>query len=352
MQPSKTFDVKMLGQAFSQLAHKLDGAVVEKLAGDASSRHYYRVLDRHGSKYVLQVSEVFKSSEEHPFLLARKILEKIGVPVPHLHGVVPEQGWILLEDLGDETLQNVPTIEFYKEAINLIVDWAEKASPTSTQLDEELRSKAPHFQWAFDLEKLQFEMGFTDEHLFKKYLKKTNLNFLQLVEGNSRWLADSPRVFCHRDFHSRNLMVHEQKLFVIDFQDARMGPLSYDLVSLLWDPYVKISEAWRSELLAHWHKRSAAVVKKLATLKPGHDFAVEMERMKLQRLLKAAGSYASFYNNKGRKDYLPHITPAIKDACAALATLQRDGHASSAEVELLTVLRSMESEISDIIKNT
>lgn len=352
MQPSKTFDVKMLGQAFSQLAQKLEGAAIEKLAGDASSRLYYRLTDRNQQHYVLQVSETFKTNEGHPFLVAREILEKIGIPVPALLGSSPSHGWILLEDLGDETLQQSPSLKLYKEAIDLIVEWAEKASPTNSALGADLVSRAPHFQWAFDFEKLNFEMGFTDEHLFKKYLKKPELNFLSLIEANSRWLAECPRVFCHRDFHSRNLMIQDEKLYVIDFQDARMGPLSYDLVSLLWDPYVMLTETWRAELLEHWRMRSQAVVKKLTAQKAGHDFVVEMERMKLQRLLKAAGSYASFFNNKGRKDYLPYISPAIGEACGALEALKGGGHASPGEAKLLTLLRSMETEISDIIRNT
>lgn len=351
MGPSKTIDTKILSSTFEQFDYILKSARIQKLAGDASSREYFRISSPQ-QNLVLQVSEIFKSSAEHPFLIARELFEKAGLPVPTLLGSAPEKGWILLEDLGDEALQKHPSLDFYREALDLLIRLASEASPQSQKIGRDLGSRAPHFKWAFDLEKLQAEMAFTEEHLIKKFLKRDEISFTQLLEGNSKYLAESPRVFCHRDFHSRNLMIHNEKIFVIDFQDARMGPLSYDLVSLVWDPYVKLSDAWKKSLMEHWERVSAPIVKKLTAQKPGHNFEVERERMKVQRLLKAAGSYASFFNNKGRKDYLPHILPALKDSREALVTLQNLNAATRSDAELLTLISSIESGLSDIIKDT
>lgn len=352
MEPSKTFDGKMLGTAFSQLGQAFTNPTIHKLAGDASSRQYFRLTDNQKKSYVLQVSESFEDPSTHPFLVARALLEAAGISVPKLYGTVPSSGWILLQDLGDATLQQHPSPASYTEAIDLIVKWAEKLSPDSSVLDEKLRRQAPHFRWAFDFEKLQAEMAFTEEHLFKKFLKREGDNFLSLVQANSAYLDKCPRVFCHRDFHSRNLMVKNGKLWVIDFQDARMGPLSYDLVSLLWDPYVDFKAGWRDKLLSHWKVATAKLVKKLTDAGSDHDFEIEMERMKIQRLLKAAGSYASFYNRQGRKDYLPYIAPALRDTRGALEALVKRHAATSQDEKLLTLLASIENEISDIIKDT
>jgi aminoglycoside/choline kinase family phosphotransferase len=123
-------------------------------------------------------------------------------------------------------------------------------------------------------------------------------------------------------------MVHEGKLWMIDFQDARMGPLSYDVVSLLWDPYVQIDDQRRSDLLAFWKKgvlktaqglQMSRVLEVFASpVESAASFECELERMKVQRLLKAAGSYASCLNLKRRKDYLPSIRPGFLSAREAL----------------------------------
>ncbi len=341
----KTVDALELGRSLSFFKEK-SISKVEKLAGDASSRLYYRVWTESKGTYILQVSESFSQESSHSFLCGQRILSSIGVPVPEVIQVNAAAGWILLSDLGDETLQLHPELAFYRSAIDLILQWSIDARSDQQKIDASLRQSAPHFKWSFDEEKLQFEMTFTQEHLLRKLLKRDD-SFAEWASYNSKFLASRPRVFCHRDFHSRNLMVQKQKLFVIDFQDARMGPCTYDLVSLLWDPYVQLSQQWKADLFEYWLK-SAQKLKITGTLDP--NFPEELERMKVQRLLKAAGSYASFFNVKGRTDYLPYILPALEESENSLRALDRMKKLHQDDEKILTLVQALRTEIPAILE--
>ena len=323
---------------------------VVKLAGDASTREYYRVVCSPGVSFILQVADPYLATEldRHPFLSARALLEEWKVPVPRRVGFNPDLGWVLLEDLGDTTLQNEASLEHYRCAIDLLVRWTKEGLSS--------HRRTIHFDWAFDYSKLQAEMEFTAEHLWTGLLHQESQPFLSAVSENSRYLSERPRFFCHRDYHCRNLMLHHGKLFVIDFQDARLGPITYDLVSLLWDPYVRLSESWRSQLLNYWKEQvlkpepmsggSVSVPRQIIdAMGEGlslSDWKVEIERMKVQRLLKAAGSYASFFRKKGRRDYLPSVFPALEDTKVALGNLLATSGATESDARLLSLLGSVD----------
>ncbi len=335
-------DALSLKQRFPKLRSSKVESVI-KLAGDASTREYFRfVCD--GSTYVLQRSEAFPGLNpgRHPFLAAQRILSSVGVPVPHVVAVDGDSGWVLLEDLGDQTLQQHMLPALYRKAMDLHLLWSSKVRAG----DVSKWPEAPHFGWSFDFERLDFEMGWTELHLFDALLKRPDWGsqFRSMSAGNSRFLEARPRYFCHRDYHCRNIMVRripEQpslELAVIDFQDARFGPISYDLVSLLWDPYVQMNRPLREELLGYWRERVAVCFGPAETQQILGSLDLELERMKLQRSLKAAGSYASFYVKKGRKDYLPSLGPALDSSLEALHRLKDRAQLLSGEDELLTLL--------------
>jgi N-acetylmuramate 1-kinase len=321
-----------------------------QLAGDASSRKYFR-LRQNGSSRILQWAEPFaiEDEESHPYIAAAKLLFTLGILAPKILASSPGRGWILMEDLGDKTLSQEPTFDRYKASII----WIEKmiagvAEATAKQSLTDYRG--PHLKWAFDMEKLGFEMRHTATHLVETFLKENSSKFLSLIEFNTVYLSKRPRFFCHRDYHSRNLMLHGDEIYVIDFQDARMGPMTYDIVSLLWDPYSnlggsdrdKLLEFWKTSLFNYGRSTSAGAprIKEFFEdkTKGVHTWKVELERMKVQRLLKAAGSYASFLNNKGRKDYLPWIRPALERTLESLETLRKFHMLDPSEAELLTLL--------------
>ena len=120
-------------------------------------------------------------------------------------------------------------------------------------------------------------------------------------------LAAEPRVFCHRDYHSRNLMLHDGQLYIIDFQDARMGPDTYDLVSLLRDSYMDFSEREVDELIAFFLAlRGVGAEHRGAAMEAGM-FRRRFDLMALQRNLKALGTFGFQTTTRGNPVYIQYI---------------------------------------------
>ncbi|MBS1986147.1 MAG: phosphotransferase [Bdellovibrionales bacterium] len=349
---SQKVDSDNLSKAFNHtFASSAEIKEISRLAGDVSTRCYYRVYAKNMAKsLILQTSEPFDADlNKHPFLSMQSALREWGVTVPNIVAVDAARGWILMEDLSDEMLQGHLGLDLYRDAIREMIVWIVRScEPRSHQL---------HFRQAFDFEKLQAEMQHTATHLWQGLLNVDSREFMAAVAGNSQWLSDCPRFLCHRDYHSRNLMLRNGKLYVIDFQDARMGPVTYDIVSLLWDPYVTLDEKWRQEMLGFWKQnldREALRQPRLASAllessSGAPRWQVELERMKVQRLLKAAGSYAAFYKTRGRKDYLHCIRPSVEVAVHSLHELKRLGAFSGDDDKLLNLLQKLNLDGIDIL---
>jgi N-acetylmuramate 1-kinase len=133
-------------------------------------------------------------------------------------------------------------------------------------------------------------------------------------------LASEPRVLCHRDYHSRNLMLHGSSLYIIDFQDARMGPDTYDLVSLLRDSYVDLPSTHVDELIAFFralkgHTRSTAA--------ETQEFRRRFDLMALQRNLKALGTFGFMATARGNPVYIQYIPRTVNYVRAGLAKYAR-----------------------------
>ena len=118
-----------------------------------------------------------------------------------------------------------------------------------------------------------------------------------------------PRVFVHRDFHSRNLMIRRENLMLIDFQDARMGPRQYDLVSLLKDSYVVLEEETRNELLSYYLQRMEQEEDRHI---PRSPFLKIFDWMSIQRNLKAIGTFAFQYMEYKNERYIEYIDPTLQ----------------------------------------
>ena len=166
------------------------------------------------------------------------LFRKLPVNVPRIHRIMPELGIVELEDLGDTTLESAvlngttkQRASYYQEAVNII-----GAIQRGTQQSCVTNNIA--FNVALDFDKLLFELNFFIEHFLVNYLGHcVPRNVEKCLDTEFQKLAfeisQEPRVLCHRDFHSRNLMVYKNQLYVIDLQDARLGPDTYDLASLL-----------------------------------------------------------------------------------------------------------------------
>jgi N-acetylmuramate 1-kinase len=297
---------------------------VMPLTGDASDRRYFRVLLADGPSIVLSLYSSAFEFDTLAFVNVARLLSEMPVPIPELLGHADELGVLALQDLGDVTLQAhlgaatpAEHAALYRQAVALIATLQHRGA--------ELESpEYLPYGVAFDVEKLTWEMDFFIKHFIEAYRgivippaarEELRREFAVIIES----LAAEPRVLCHRDYHSRNLMLHDDQLYIIDFQDARMGPDTYDLVSLLRDSYVDLPEQTVSELLAYF----------LALKGQSGDqreFRRRFDVMALQRNLKALGTFG--YQTTARRNpvyiqYIPRTLRYVRDNLEQLPQFAR-----------------------------
>src|SRR5687767_1904318 len=231
------------------------GARVVPLSGDASDRRYFRILLRQDPSQVLAVHPAAIDFDTLPFVNVARLLGAMPVPVPRILAHSNALGIIALQDLGDVTLQAHlgaaspgEHAALFRQAVAFI--------DTIQRRGRDLESpEYLPYGIAFDVEKLTWELQFFTKHFLEGYrgaimTPATREALAAEYAGIVEELAAEPRVLCHRDYHSRNLMLHEGRLYIIDFQDTRMGPDTYDLVSLLRDSYMDFTDQQVEELIA------------------------------------------------------------------------------------------------------
>lgn len=289
---------------------KQTDARVIGLTPDASDRRYFRVVPASAAPFVIALHATPFAPGSLPFVNVASLFTALGVPVPRILDEAGDLGVLALEDLGDVTLQAhlgaVPAegrARFYAEAADLVVT-----------LQRHGRAHAsPRFVpygIAFDVERLTWEVEFFIKHFLGAYrgvtLPAPRLQALREELGAVvAELAAEPRVLCHRDYHSRNLMVHAGRLYVIDFQDARMGPDTYDLVSLLRDSYVDLSDALVGETVT----RFAAATGRAGDLP---EFRRRFDLMALQRNIKALGTFGFQATSKENPVYAQYVPRTLR----------------------------------------
>jgi N-acetylmuramate 1-kinase len=284
-------------------------ATIVPLTGDASDRKYFRVLMRNAPTQVLAVHPQAIDFDRLPFANVARLYGAMPVPVPRILGHSNPLGVIALQDLGDVTLQAhlgaasfVEHKALYREAVTLIDTLqrrgAELASPEYVP-----------YGIAFDVEKLTWELQFFTKHFLEGYRgavltaaarEALAAEYAVIVEE----LAAEPRVLCHRDYHSRNLMLHEGRLYIIDFQDTRMGPDTYDLVSLLRDSYMDFTEQQVEDLIAFFLALRGTPSGRASEAR---EFRRRFDLMALQRNLKALGTFGFQTISRGNPVYIQYI---------------------------------------------
>ncbi len=331
-----------------EVAHVPGHFEAQRLAGQASSRLYFRLHGPKGSgrSYVAMVlpPDATKSEEvssgaaptELPFLNVHRYLARAGVPVPAIHKNALSEGVLLLEDLGDVTLElglaTQSPRELYGLAIDLLADLRVKAEahPDPSCLAFGRAFDRTLYRWELDH---YLEYGWTARTGAPTEAEAQTLarHFDRLADA----LAALPRGFTHRDYQSRNLMLAPRGLVVIDFQDALLGPRQYDLVALLRDSYVELPDDLVDELLARYiarvegqtHERIDAAA-----------FRQVFDLLTVQRKLKDGGRFEFIARVKGNPDFLPHVPASFRYVGRALERLPEHG-------ELLTLLRSRHPEL-------
>lgn len=285
-----------------ELGEPLGG--IQDVSGDASFRRYFRGLTTKGSWILVDAPP--EKEDSRPFLSVQAALQQGGVRVPQVLAADLQQGFMCLQDFGSDLLW--PALEVARKQ----GDTARAAELYQQACDELLKVQQcpaqalpPYNEALLQREVLLFrdwlcegilglELGAEDQRLLTAL-------FGLLVQS----ALSQPRVYVHRDYHSRNLMLLNAGLGVIDFQDAVQGPFSYDLVSLLKDCYIAwpaVSvESWAVDYLARAH--DAGIVHALDETGFLHGFHL----MGVQRHMKAAGIFCRLWLRDGKPGYLQEI---------------------------------------------
>ena len=295
-------------------------ARVVPLTGDASDRRYFRIIPADGPPIVLALHAGAIEFATLPFANVAELLRLIPLPVPLVLGHSDPLGILALQDLGDVTLQAhlgaaSPTqhADLYREAVALIETLQRRGA--ELQADGYIP-----YRVAFDVEKLTWELEFFVKYFILGYrgvaLKDSERSALQ-----EEWaaivdeLAAEPRVLCHRDYHSRNLMLSDGSLYIIDFQDARMGPDTYDLASLLRDSYVDIADWELDDLIGHFVALKGTADRQ--------EFRRRFDLMALQRNLKALGTFGYQTMTRGNPVYIQYMPRTLRYARSNLEKYPR-----------------------------
>jgi aminoglycoside/choline kinase family phosphotransferase len=268
---------------------------VAKLLGDASSRQYYRYFTDSGASYILAA---YPESFEPTCFTYKEIydlLQSIDIPVPEIIEMDGPLGIVLQEDLGNELLQKTLIHAGEKQKKLLLKTAIDHIITIQKEGTEAFKPEYQGYHLFFDEEKLSWEFNFFRKHYLGNYRKAEVYGEEELFEEFRKIaaeLAGYPRVLCHRDFHVRNMMMKNGILHVIDFQDARWGPVTYDLASLSKDS-LDLDPDTVDELIQYYLEKVDR--RKLPGVDSNHflqhRFQREFHLMCIQRLLKALGTY-------------------------------------------------------------
>jgi aminoglycoside/choline kinase family phosphotransferase len=280
---------------------------------DASFRRYFRARFADGRSFVVMDAPPEKE-DCRPFLHVAGLFARAGVHVPAVHAQNLESGYLLLEDLGNATFLD----EFGRQADPEPL----YAAASETLVRIQLASREALLP-DYDRALLERELAlFPDWYIARELGLELAPGDRQLLQAAFESLLANnlaqPRVFVHRDYHSRNLMVSAPLPGVLDFQDAVYGPITYDLVSLFRDAYVRWEEArvldW---VVRYWEKARKAGLPVRADFA---EFYRDFEWMGAQRQLKVIGIFARLCHRDGKQRYLGDI-PRVMDYL--LATCRR-----------------------------
>jgi len=287
---------------------------------DASFRRYFRVTPRapwRGHPTLIAMDAPPPMEDCRPYVHIARLLAGAGVHAPEVLAADVERGFLLLTDLGARTylaaLDAASAPQLYSDAIDALIRW-QAATREGT-----LR--------AYDEALLMRELALFPDWYVRKHLGRTLTQpQAQALDDAFRVIVDrnlaEPRVYVHRDYHSRNLMVSEPNPGVLDFQDAVVGPVSYDLVSLLRDAYVAWDEKQQLDWAIRYWERARD-----AGIPVRGDFAAfwqDFEWMGVQRQLKVLGIFARLFHRDGKAAYLadmPRVMAYLRSACGRYGAL-------------------------------
>lgn len=322
-----TLDASLVQQVEQAVGHPIGQAPVLKLKGDASNRSYYRIGSPPQSWVTMVMPpDAAKKSEEAskgdaptelPFVNVHRYLTKLGIRVPRILRYDEPAGVMVLEDLTDETFEQAilkgDKARWYTKAVELLARLRARA-------EREVDLTCLAFTRAFDVDLYDWELHHFREWGLeawsgKKPTPEERAELDAIFQRIAKELAAAPRGFTHRDYQSRNLMVKDGELVVIDFQDALQGPRQYDLVALLRDSYVELERPFVDAMLDAY---IVAFEKETQERIDPRPFKAFFDLLTVQRKLKDAGRFEFINRVKGNPGFLVSIPASLRYVKAAL----------------------------------
>lgn len=317
---------KLLNENMGTASHVKN---IVKLHGHASYRTYYRAFLEDGRTLILMQLPEGKASvseeitnfktihKDLPYINVSKFLRNCGVNVAEIYHYSDKYRLMILEDLGDGLMSKVVEDAgddvrriWYKRAIDLLVFIQQKTQNAD-------KSECVALQRSFDEELLNWEFDHfleygVEERLGIKVPDKDREVFIDLTRKISKNICGLPYGFTHRDYQSRNILLIDSTLYLIDFQDALLGPAAYDLVSLLRDSYVQLSPSLVDEFIRFYCEKRASEY---------GSFRREFDLVTCQRKLKDAGRFVFIDRVKKNPDFLKYIPLSLGYVKQALERL-------------------------------
>jgi N-acetylmuramate 1-kinase len=281
---------------------------ISPLEKGGSERRFYRIRAGGENPVILVKYSSQKEENRHYVEIARFLADsRVNVPAIYFHDA--SEGLIWMQDLGDEDLWSWRETPWerrrvlYESALfevsKLHIAATKNLEGSSLRLEREFSEQLYLWEQQYFFDNcLRAHFGL-DGAAVRRYAE------LPVMRGIAARLASLPRVLVHRDFQSQNILIHDDTAWLIDFQGMRPGLPQYDIASLLYDPYVELSDAERSFLLEFY--KSVARVSGME-IPPGFDECFYF--CALQRLMQALGAYGFLGLQKGRPDFLAHIPAA------------------------------------------
>lgn len=270
---------------------------ISRLAGDASLRQYYRITFENESR-ILMDSSLEKLAFEK-FITITDYLGVLGLPVPKIYAANNDEALALLEDLGDKLLLDSVSSnnydDLYKSALDILIKIENSTHPSCG---------VPYFT----SQQILNELNLFNEWFVNKYLQVAFSNSEQQVITQAfalivEEILTIPHSFAVMDYHSRNIMVSKNKqLNIIDYQDAKIAPFPYDLVSIIKDCYIKLPQDFVNELLSYYHSNSH-LAKSLTKSK----FIRAFNLCGLQRHIKVLGIFSRLHIRDKKNKYLDNL---------------------------------------------
>src|SRR5438132_2611242 len=282
----------------------IDEINIAPIEKGGSDRRFYRVRCSSEQTLILVKYNLEREENRHYVEIAQ-FLEAHGIRAPKIYFNDPEEGLIWLEDLGEEDLFSYRNESwlvrraFYESALDEVA----KLHSLPESVCVEMRNKLPA---EFNAALYVWEQNYFFENCLARYFKIDDAQLRELAAlpalGEiAQHLASLPRVLVHRDFQSQNILVRNGQAYLIDFQGMRPGLAQYDLASLLYDPYVELTQAEHDELLEHY-----------CSEKPSPDFLETLRLCAMQRLMQALGAYGFLGLVKDYQHFLQHIPRAVQ----------------------------------------